>query len=269
MILHLIRVVTGMQRKIPTITMVGLLLFGGSSGCRGTLPLEPPPEFQGQTVRVACPEELRELVAAQSRAWEARQQARVEVVTYPAGALVEGVAADAVVFLPADLPRLVVEQRLQRIPEATTRRGNDFAWDRLLPQYGEQLLLWNRIPYAVPIVGEAPVCVYRADLFASPEWQKRYAAWQSKTRSAVTSPLRAPATWEEFATLAAFFREEHPSGKTGPSLPPLPADADELERQFFQVAASYARRAGLGSPGAASAHFRRRAIASGSRDVFR
>jgi multiple sugar transport system substrate-binding protein len=229
-----------MQRKIATITMAGMLLFG-CLGCRGTLPPEPPPEFQEQTVRILCPEELRDLVVAQSHAWEARQQARVEVTVYPAGPLPAGPAADALFFAPADLPRLVADGRLRPIPPELTGRGSDFAWDRLLPQYGEQLLLWERVPYAVPVVGEAPVCVYRADLFDSPAWQKRYAAWQGKKGPA--RPLRAPASWEEFAALAAFFSDEHPSGKPGPSLPPLPADADALERRFFQVAASYARRA--------------------------
>ena len=227
-----------MQRKIGTIEMAGILLVG-CIGCRGTLPPDPPPEFQGQTVRVACPEGLRDLVAAQSRAWEARHEARVEVVTSPGADL----AADALLFAPADLPKLVADGRLRPIPPELKERGNDFAWDRLLPQYGEQLVHWEHIAYAVPVVGEAPVCVYRADLFDSPAWQKKYAAWWAKNRPGAAKPLRAPSSWEEFADLATFFRDEHPSGKAGPSLPPLPADADALERRFFQVAASYARRA--------------------------
>ena len=231
-----------MQRKIATIQMVGLLLVG-CLGCRGTLPPDPPPEFQGQTVRVACPEELRDLVAVQSRAWEARQEARVEVAFYPPGSPGADPTADALLFAPADLPKLVADGRLQPIPQALKQRSNDFAWDRLLPQYGEQLLLWEGVAYAVPVVGEAPLCVYRADLFDAPAWQKRYAAWQAKNRPRAATPLRAPASWEEFAALAAFFCDEHPSGKPGPSLPPLPTDADALERRFFQVAASYARRA--------------------------
>jgi ABC-type glycerol-3-phosphate transport system substrate-binding protein len=227
-----------MQRKIGTIEMAVILLVG-CIGCRGTLPPDPPPEFQGQTVRVACPEELRDLVAAQSRAWEARHEARVEVVTSPAG----DPAADAYVFAPADLPRLVADGRLRPIPPELKQRDNDFVWDRLLPQYGEQMLLWEGVAYAVPVVGEAPLCVYRADLFDSPEWKKKYAAWRTKHPPGAETPLRPPSSWEEFADLAAFFRDEHPSGEPGPSLPPLPADADALERRFFQVAASYARRA--------------------------
>src|SRR5262249_45774111 len=51
--------------------------------------------------------------------------------------------------------------------------------------------------------------------------------------------LRAPPTWEEFAQQAEFFHET--DGK--PSLPPLPESEGELDRLFFTVAASYARRA--------------------------
>lgn len=240
---HLIRVMTSMQRKNVTIVIVGSVLLFSSIGCRGTLPPDPPPEFQGQTVRVACPDELRDLVVAQSRVWEARQEARVLVSSYPAGAPPEGVVADALLFAPADLPRLVTAGRLQKIPEEMTRRGADFDWDRLLHHYSEQLVLWNRIPYAVPIVGEAAVCVYRSDLIDSPQWQKRFTAWMAKSHPGVERPLRAPASWEEFALLANFFRDEHPSGKPGPSLPPLSENADGVERLYMQVAAGYVRRA--------------------------
>ena len=44
-------------------------------------------------------------------------------------------------------------------------------------------------------------------------------------RHATRAPeLRPPASWQELVGHAEFFREHHPSGKPGPSLPPLPAD---------------------------------------------
>src|SRR3954447_19972844 len=96
--LYIIPVGKSMQRKNATIILaLGLLLLSNLAGCRGTLPPEPPPEFLGQTVRVACPEEARDLVVLHSRAWAARQGARVEVSAQPAGALPAD-AADLLLF---------------------------------------------------------------------------------------------------------------------------------------------------------------------------
>src|SRR5436305_689927 len=67
--------------------------------------------------------------------------------------------------------------------------------------------------------------------------------------------LRPPVSWDEFATLAEFFCDKA-SGRSGPSLPPLPADNAALDRLFYTVAASYARRAVRvdESPGPGHAH---------------
>jgi multiple sugar transport system substrate-binding protein len=81
------------------------------------------------------------------------------------------------------------------------------------------------------VVGESPLCCYRADWLNDP-------AHQAAMRKLLGSGRTEPATWEQFAQLAEYFHEHGMGG-----LPPLPrADAD-LDRLFYQVAAGYARRA--------------------------
>jgi hypothetical protein len=88
------------------------------------------------------------------------------------------------------------------------------------------------------------VCVYRADLYANDKVQKSYRAFLGENKKErLPRELRAPATWDEFRAQTEFFMRHHPLGKPGPSLPPLPADEAALDRLFYTVAASYARRA--------------------------
>jgi ABC-type glycerol-3-phosphate transport system substrate-binding protein len=233
---------SSVQRKISVLILGAVLLL---VGCQGVLPSPEPPVHQGEKVRVACPPELAELVRTQSRVWQARQQAEVEVVEYDRATGPSAVkTADVWVVRPADLPHWASAKRLLPLPESfTAERDQRFDWSSLLPAYSRRLLVWgDREAFAVPLQGEAPVCVYRADLYARADLQKAYRAFQERTRTgAVVRELRAPATWQEFATQAEFFRAQPPL-PGGPSLPPLPEDEAALDRLFYTVAAPCARR---------------------------
>ena len=98
--------------------------------------------------------------------------------------------------------------------------------------YRERLLRWGDRAYALPVLGEAPLCFYRLDLFADAD---RKAAFRERYKR----DLVPPATWEEFADVAEFFNSRP---ETSPSLPPL-ADDDEIDRTFHTIAASCAVRA--------------------------
>jgi multiple sugar transport system substrate-binding protein len=216
-----------------------LSIFPLAVGCQRFLPPPEAPPFKGRTVRVSAPGRAAGLVREQSLAWAGAQEARVEVVEAPGEKPAAG--ADVWVIPPAQLPGLAAAGLLVSVPPALGERGGKFDWNGLLPLYREQLLSWDRTAYGLPLAGEAPVCAYRADLFGAREYQDRFRAWAAARKSPVQ--FRPPASWEEFATLAEFFRDHHPSGKPSPSLPPLPADPSALDRLFYQVAASFARRA--------------------------
>jgi ABC-type glycerol-3-phosphate transport system substrate-binding protein len=86
--------------------------------------------------------------------------------------------------------------------------------------YRDKLLVWDRGPYALPVLAESRVCVYRADLLGDP-----------------ADAAAPPASWEQFARVAEHFAAKWKA----PSLPPLPARPEDLDAEFNTVAAAYAR----------------------------
>jgi ABC-type glycerol-3-phosphate transport system substrate-binding protein len=171
-------------------------------------------------------------------AWQARQQARIEVVPQAK------TGADVRVIRPAELARLAKAGGLRVLPSGR-QAPEGYEWPRLLSFYREPLLKWDTRVYALPLAGEALVCVWRSDLFADPARRDAYRAFvqASKAPAGVSRELKAPATWEEYALIAEFFARRGPDGKPGPSLPALPAGEEDLDRLFWTVAASCARRA--------------------------
>jgi ABC-type glycerol-3-phosphate transport system substrate-binding protein len=230
-----------MQRRNSIVVLFATLF----AGCQAVLPPPADPPHKGTTVRVACPVGLGELVATQSLAWQSQQQAQVAIKEYDLARGPASVAqADVWLVAPADLPHWARADKLVPLSGSFTVPRGVFEWSTLLPAYREQLLRWDARSFAVPLAGEAPVCVYRSDLYAKADLQKRYRAFQQARQAGAGSlPLQAPATWEEFALQAEFFSRHPASGKPGPSLPPLPADEAALDRLFYSVAAPHARRA--------------------------
>src|SRR5262249_27185901 len=96
----------------------------------------------------------------------------------------------------------------------------------------------DRTTYALPLLGESPLCFYRADLFQA---EANQAAFQK----GFARKLAPPETWEEYADIAQFFHGRKEAGLTGPSLPPLPERDDDLDREFLPGAVA-GRPAGAG-----------------------
>ncbi len=214
-----------MQHKRATVGVFFGFLLTGLAGCPSgsAVVTRPPPAHQGVHLLVACPDQkTRDLVEAYSRNWSSQQDGQVRTIAYDPAA--EPPAdADLWVVRAADLPRLAKADLLRPLPDAVTGDRNA-TWMDLLPLYREQLVMWNLKRYGFPLLGEAPVCCYRTD----------------RLQEAHKQP---PQTWEQFADLSEYFQAHGPSGKAGPSLPPLPTDDDALEREFYTIAACYAKRA--------------------------
>jgi multiple sugar transport system substrate-binding protein len=239
-----------MQRKSraarPVFSAVGgALLLASLAGCGGTATTTPqaaPRPFDGATLQVACPTDaVKAVVERYGHDWATRQGVRLETTTYAAPAGPESVAAaDLWLIEPASLGRWAAAGRLEPVPDEYTRPqpradeagGAKYHWPDLLPLYRERLLRWGDRVYALPVLGEGPVCFYRLDLFADPDHKSAF-------RARFGRDLAPPATWEDYADLAEFF-----NGRPGlsPSLPPL-TDNDEIDRAFHAVAASCAVRA--------------------------
>jgi multiple sugar transport system substrate-binding protein len=199
--------------------------------------IAPSRPFGGKTVRVACPPgPAAAAVRTYSLGWASQEGASVEVLQYDPGVGPEQLKGASVwVMSPAAMPRKAAAGLLKQLPHEITGPESTYGWMDVLPVYRERLLLWNRVRVAVPLLGESPLCIYRADLLAD---AGRAEAFQKK----FGRKLAPPRTWEEFADLAEFLRDTAPGGPA-PSLTPLPEDDAALDRELFTVAACYARRA--------------------------
>jgi ABC-type glycerol-3-phosphate transport system substrate-binding protein len=137
--------------------------------------------------------------------------------------------ADVLLIPPTDLGARVAAGEATPVPASLTGDAAGFQWAGLLRVYHSSLVRWGTREYAVPLVGEGYVLVYRADRLADPARKK---AFVDRFRREPT-PIR---TWEDLADVAAGFA---PDGQ--PGLPPLPPTTPELLTQFGQIAACFDR----------------------------
>lgn len=211
-----------------------ILLALAAAGCRPK-PVGPPPKVhEGIVVRLASPSKAAAtLLSNYGKGWSLETGARLEIVPPDAD-----LSADIQLFAPAQLPRAAAEGRLLPIPDALLSTQNPFAWHEVLLLDRNKLTVWDGSVMALPILGSAPLCYYREDLFRDAHHQADFQAKYSR-------PLAPPATWDEFADLATFFHGRPQAGGKPPvpSLPPLPDALDGLDREFYSIAAPFARRA--------------------------
>ena len=134
------------------------------------------------------------------------------------------------IIRPVDLARFASAKQLLPLPEAYTASNGPYQWDKLLPLYGEKLTVWERIKYAMPLLGEAPLCFYRSDLFNAADHQNAYQTLHGRK-------LAAPATWQEFEAIVSFFKGR--AGLAQATLAPLPATDEELLRETLATMDRY------------------------------
>lgn len=212
---------------LTPVLFVAVAMAGGSLGCRkpkASIPPRPEPRWPGATIRIACaPGPARRVFEQHGRVWARDNGAKLELLA------ADDETADIVVFAPPDLAALVEAGRLRPLPDASETAA-------YLPMYRSRLLHWDGKAYALPLLGDWFVCVYRNDVFSDGQIKTAY-------RSKHNSELAPPVTWDEFVTQAAFFAAQR--GK--PSLPPIPKEDDRLDRLLGAVAAPFAVRAETGA----------------------
>jgi ABC-type glycerol-3-phosphate transport system substrate-binding protein len=206
------------------------LLTAGCTGPKTTAPqAKPAKPFDGTVVRVACPDPIvGQIFERHSVAWSHRTGGKVEVVSRE---FADEPTADVGVIAPAELARFAEASQLSPVPESIRSRGGEYRWDNLLPIFREKLLVWDGKAYALPLLAESLVCLYRADLFADPKHREAFA------KQFPGQELSPPTSWEQYARVAEYFAK----ALGGPSLTPLPADADGLDREYYVVASGTAR----------------------------
>lgn len=233
----------------PKRTIIWILLFSlwfavVSSGCRPTpTPMGFPASEQPRTqLSMACPTAATAAVLrGHGQPWALRQGVKLVLPLYDPAKETPwqnppSPTPDIWIVPPADLPRWAAAGQLAPLPDTYLARDHPLAWSDVLSTYREHLTRWEGKPYGLPLIGEAPLCCYRLDLVKSPPHQ-------AALRKLFGRDLNGPATWEQFARLAEYFREHGVNGQPGPSLPPLPLSDVALDRLFYTVAAGFARRA--------------------------
>ncbi len=220
--------------SVPLLSFVALsfsLLLVGCSSPPTTAVQKP---FQDGVLTLAGPEDTEAVLRSAVRVWQSRQGA--SPATFVGFDAEKGPAqtADLWVLPTWRLPHWIAAGKLRPLPETLTWGASKSTWPGLLPIYRDSLVVWKGptgrlgTPFAVPLLGEAPLLCYRLDLYADPKHQQGY-------RQESGQELAPPQTWAEFARQAAYFH------KAGFPLPPLADDPVTLERWFGQVASGYAR----------------------------
>jgi multiple sugar transport system substrate-binding protein len=209
-------------------------------GCTRTTPVDEAPAtlpYQDQVVKVAVPNEsLATLLNRYKPAWTKKSGARVEIVSYTGAADSAGNDASAWIIRPAEMPHWAASGRLAPVPAEYKAPADAYNWGGLLALYRDKLLRWADEAYGLPLLGESPLCFYRADLLADAPHQQAFHDKHGRD-------LRPPRTWDDFADIAEYFYNNKESGKAVPSLPPLPESVEELDYLFYAVAAPHTRRA--------------------------
>ena len=204
-----------------------------ANGCApGRVPSSSAPSrFKGTLLRIQCPDKnLASRLLRQSKAWESNQGVRIEIIPdQVAGAKPE--EADIVVLPSTEIPGLIVSNRLEPLPESFLGIDQPFNWNNILPIYKDRILSWGRTAYGVPLVGDAPILVYRQDLLSSEKHKEEYRKQEAR-------PLEPPQTWADLKRISAYFKTAGIAG-----LPRLSSDPEEIREQFYTLAAAYVSRA--------------------------
>jgi ABC-type glycerol-3-phosphate transport system substrate-binding protein len=209
--------------------LAGFLVF--LAGCSSEIPtLDPKPDlpFRGVVLKVGLSPNMRhpELFKQFALEWSRRNSATVTVGDSG------GAEEDILILPPAEIPNYVERGLTTDVPDVSPstdmsrprlearpsvrNREHPYQWDTLVGFHAEKLSRWNNNVVGIPLLGEGHLLIYRKDILGAKP---------------------PPATWEQFVEQAEQLHKQ--MGK--PTLPPLPKRADDLETEFYTIAASFDR----------------------------
>jgi hypothetical protein len=180
-----------------------------------TIDPAPARPHSGVVLQVAVQDQRdRELVRQLAASWANRSGAEVRILESPWDG-----TADIGIIATADLARWAEPGLIVEVPATVRSQSHAYRWDDVVSVHRVRLTSWRDRTYALPVLGEGLVLVYRKDAFDGKGGR----------------PASPPGTWDTLLQNAEMF---------GPnSLPPLPSDAERLGAEFFSAAACYDRMA--------------------------
>lgn len=192
-----------------------LVSLCGVAGCNSKppAPVNPKAGFQGVTIRVLALDQPRLLtwLDDQRGEWSAQTGAQVEVValsgtdpTSPQSGLAgsalaesQAPAGDIVIFPSTRMGNAVASGMASKVPKALIESAAYEIRDIAGP-VAEQLIMWDHIPYALPLSAETTLIYYRADLFSRAKIQEEF-------QNEHGHELAPPKTWDAFDEIVKFF----------------------------------------------------------------
>jgi ABC-type glycerol-3-phosphate transport system substrate-binding protein len=178
---------------------------------------------------MSCPDAvLADILGPLARVWAARVGGKVELTTAP---MVPDDQVDIGAVRFADLGAWAERGDLVPVPASLKDASHPYQWSGVFAVYrSEPYAGWGDELFGLPLAGDGFVLVCNTDRFAD---QQAKFDFQRQT----SRPLQAPTSWEDLATVAAFFAARDKR----PSLPSLPTDPARLTDWFFRVATCYDR----------------------------
>ena len=225
-----------MQRNSLSV-LIMLLCLLASSGCAGkknTTKAEIP--ANNPTLVIACPEGIaHDVLKAQGFVVANRLGVELKIITRSSGKVPDSdqIKADIWIIKPEETGEFAQANLVAFASDSIQEPGDKINWSDLLPLYREKLLIWQRKIVALPLAGEARVCLYRDDLFNNPIHQNGF-------KAKFNTPLKPPNTWLDYHKIAQYFSEAN--FNSGKSLPGLPSSEEDFEKDFLSFAAGYTRQ---------------------------
>ncbi len=225
-----------MQRKSTVVSLLLIFLLA-SPGCTGKKTISKPEiPANNPTLVVACPEGVAlEVLKTQGFIVSTRLGADLKIITRSTGKepSQDELKADIWIIKPEETGEFAQANLVAFASDSIQEPGDKINWSDLLPLYREKLLIWQRKIVALPLVGEARVCLYREDLFNNPTHQNGF-------KAKFNSPLKTPNTWADYHKIAQYFAEA--GFNSGKSLPALCSSEEDFEKDFLSFCAGYTRQ---------------------------
>lgn len=225
-----------MQRKSTTVSLLLICLFMhfGCKGKKNTVTTEIP--ASKPILVIACPEGTAyDVIKTQGFIVSNRLEADLKIIMRNPGKLPDPdqLKADVWIIKPEETGEFAQANLMAFASDSIQEPGDKINWSDLLPLFREKLLIWQRKIVALPLIGEARVCLYRDDLFNNPTHQNDF-----KTK--FNSSLKPPNTWADYHKISQYFAEA--DFNSGKSLPGLCSSEEDFEKDFLSLAAGYTRQ---------------------------
>ncbi len=242
------KTVSGRKGEKMVRSVIGAIVLASlvMTGCGKKEETQAKRPYEGQSIMLIVPKlhanMIRGPIQDEAKKFEAETGARIRIVTPGWNETIEKINQslsdpklnyDIFVVIALWNGTLLAGDHVAPVPGWVKKKID---WDDVLPIYRDNILTWNHTAYALPYDGDCINLYYRKDIFADPEYKKRF-------RVKYGYALRPPETWREYRDIAEFFTgwDWDRDGQIEYGAAGLRLSGDVTLLQFFARAAAYAK----------------------------